>query len=349
MERSRSLSAAPARTAGFTLIELLVVIAIVALLISILLPALASARKEAQAIVAAASARSVAQGVSVYTTDSKENYPIAYAYASSPTGWNWRVQDQLMSNPVPANGHVHWSYFLFSAPGGNGSVPADAFQSPVMWNRGAPRTNPGPDPRNWEDGQINDLGQGVGAATPEDRQVPRVAFAPNAAIIGRNKFSSGTIRRNRFVKVAEVQNTGNTILITEFLDSPNHQALMQGLENVSKSHRPITPFVGGSAGYDVFNEPDAGSVPRFFYPPTSAILRNSQLGSGMISDGNSALNAVGRSHPPANGPYGGTANFIMVDGSARRMNVIDTIIQRLWGDRFYAITGNNRVAPNAMP
>jgi hypothetical protein len=34
---------------------------------------------------------------------------------------------------------------------------------------------------------------------------------------------------------------------------------------------------------------------------------------------------------------------VFADGHVDRMNVADTIKQKLWGDRFYSITGNNKV------
>ncbi|MEK6643651.1 MAG: prepilin-type N-terminal cleavage/methylation domain-containing protein [Planctomycetota bacterium] len=60
-----------ART-GFTLIELLVVISIIALLISLLLPALSSARRTGQRVACMATLRNVAVGVQNYATDNDD-------------------------------------------------------------------------------------------------------------------------------------------------------------------------------------------------------------------------------------------------------------------------------------
>ena len=38
--------------------------------------------------------------------------------------------------------------------------------------------------------------------------------------------------------------------------------------------------------------------------------------------------------------YGGTANFVFVDGHVETMTVIESIEQQLWGDRFHSLTGN---------
>lgn len=67
-------------TQGFTLIELLVVIAIIALLISMLLPALGQAREAGRSIVCQSMIRSLGQGQLAYANENKEY--IAGVYSS---------------------------------------------------------------------------------------------------------------------------------------------------------------------------------------------------------------------------------------------------------------------------
>jgi prepilin-type N-terminal cleavage/methylation domain-containing protein/prepilin-type processing-associated H-X9-DG protein len=328
------------RGTAFTLIELLVVIAIIALLIGLLVPSLSKVRNEARTLKCATALRSVAQSVAMYCGDSGF-FPPSYVYANSETGEDWRVEDQILTNPNQANGYVHWSWSLFNS----GYVNQDSFKCPAMLHGGAPAANPGSDPDDWEPGQVNDLGNAPGAPTPHDRQARRMAYTGNAAIFPRNKFTaSDGLRKNRLVKQAWIDQSksggSRTILATEFLDTgSNWESLSVG--GIIKSHRPITPFIGGSSGSDVYAEPDLGSTPRFFYPAESSIRPLSQLGAGMIEDANSILNAVGRQHPGGDRVYGGTANFSYVDAHVERSTVLESIKQKRWGDKFYSLTGNN--------
>ncbi|QOJ00708.1 MAG: prepilin-type N-terminal cleavage/methylation domain-containing protein [Phycisphaeraceae bacterium] len=333
---------------AFTLIELLVVIAIIALLIGILLPSLGSARREARAVKAAATLRNVNQGAASYTVESRK-YPLAYTYASDDRG-NWNFNDQRLGENGGTYGYIHWSWALFNS----GNTPEAAFRSPAVQRGGAPATNPGPDPDNWEPGQENDNGNPAPAATPEDKQVKRVAFASNAAIIPRNKLvaNNDNERKNRFVDPADISQTAGgdsrVIFATELRDGNDWRTVFSSREPTkSKSHRSISPFIGFTSGTDVYNQGNApGGRSPFGYPdPDTRIwsLDDNRSGEFAIDNNQTDLNVVGRSHPGGDKKYGGTANFVFCDGHGERMTVRESIQKRLWGDRFYGLTGGNRV------
>jgi prepilin-type N-terminal cleavage/methylation domain-containing protein len=66
------------KVAGFTLIELLVVISIIALLVSILLPALGAAREAAIMLKCLSQTRSLGQATHMYQTDNNQYYGYGY-------------------------------------------------------------------------------------------------------------------------------------------------------------------------------------------------------------------------------------------------------------------------------
>ncbi|MBX3363417.1 MAG: prepilin-type N-terminal cleavage/methylation domain-containing protein [Phycisphaeraceae bacterium] len=332
------------RRDGFTLIELLVVIAITAILLGILLPSLSGARKEARAIKCAAHLSQVARGVTDYTI-TFDFIPPGYVYPRTRDGWDWIVADQRTVSSEPANGYLHWSYFLTE---GTGQIPQDAFTCPDLLAGGAPRTNPGVDPDDWAPGQRNGNGLSVPAGDPTDRQVRRIAFTGNGAIFPRNKLNMpGFPRRNQLVRIGTVEFQSTTILGTEFTDINEYGSLKDTSERIV-SHRSVMPFIGGNTGGDmdqIYSEPSTPGLARFFYPRRERIMPTRDRGSYLIVDANSSLNAVGRHHRGAGGEYGGTSNYVFLDGHVERLPLMETIDRRLWGDRFYSISGFNKVHP----
>jgi len=345
-------------TRGFTLIELLVVIAIIALLVSILLPALQGARREGWATKTASGARQVALAVNTYGAQFREQLPPSYVYGASnnPEDFNWRVQDQQSNNPNPSFGYIHWSSMLFDGNNTN----REAFQSPATPFGGAPATNPGSTQDAWDPSQVSNTGgTSASPSTTVDRQVPRCVFTGNAGLFPRNKFDpSQPNRKNRLVRYGEVSDPSKTILVTEFITTNGSwRALYRG--NESRAHRPITPLFnrasGASAG-DQFYVNASNNLPQYAYPQlrnatgqTTNVLQPTRNVPDETIDGGSGLNGInliGRHHPPVRAEFGGTAHFAFLDGHVERMSAEESVERKLWGSKVWSVTGPNGVANN---
>lgn len=339
------------RHKGFTLIEMMVVIAIIVLLVAILLPSLQSARQHAKTVVCNSNMHNVGVALGNYLFVSKGTYPASYLYPNDADG-NWSVTNQSEDRSF---GYLHWSHYLYDS----GQVSDKAFQCPVVDNGGAPRTNPGDKPEDWEGGeQLDDHEQSTAnPANIKDKQAARMAYTANATIMPRNKFTStlsGGPRVNLFVKDSSIKYPGATIVVAEFLNNWKAIAVPDGNMVKSKSHRPVNPFYHVGSGFNEYAA--APNSPGFIYG-----LPNDQDMYGLLpldeiknktnildyTSGVPQINAIGRHHPNANAAYakkyGGTSNFLFCDGHAENMTPLDTMAKRYWGNRYTSLTGESQI------
>lgn len=339
---------------AFTLIELLVVVAIIALLISILLPSLSAAREQARAVKCGANQHHVGQALHSFLAESKF-FPPSYVYPNSDSE-SFELTPDNLANGQNTNkdfGYMHWSHFLYSG----GKVPKEAFQCPTIERGGAPRTNPGKDGSDWEQGQVDDRNRMGAPGVITDKQAPRMAYVANAAIIARNKFNANLIeggsgqQKNRLITEAMIGSPGKTIVVAELNRNWRTAGVLNGSGVLSKSHRPVIPFYHLAGGAFPNNGEFSVTSPGFRYGPqndpryglkTLPEIEDPSAVGAIEGSLDSQLNAIGRHHPGSD-KLGGTTNFLYADGSVQRKFILQTLQDREWGDKFYSLTGGDEL------
>lgn len=88
-------SKARRRSAAFTLVELLVVMGVIALLVSILLPALTGARRAAQAVQCAANIRQICNAMFDYASSNRGRFPPNIPVFGGSKSQNWYDDERI--------------------------------------------------------------------------------------------------------------------------------------------------------------------------------------------------------------------------------------------------------------
>ena len=234
-----------ASTAAFTLVELLVVIGIIAVLIGILLPVLAGARRAAETAQCLSNLRQIGQGFAMYTSE----------YLG------WGIPGFIRQQPAGGRGEETWATLLvvkkyiksadqidFVGPGGSppgedawdseGSAGNTVFRCPSGTNKQNTTQNQAQwipksktDDRNawfWRRQSILHGGLGDrGVAPIVDTWYAMNAVMPNAAdmlasrgqdafpmrVLGHYRSENGVIRGGPLIKVSKIKKAGEMAML----------------------------------------------------------------------------------------------------------------------------------------
>jgi prepilin-type processing-associated H-X9-DG protein len=332
------------RSSAFTLVELLVVIGIIALLISVLLPALSGARRSANAIKCGANLRAIGQLITEYTARYRGTYPAAFIYAGH------RIENGAQTPDKQTGGVIHWSYVLFPKNGLPNELAQNPVPNPATWdmafelfrcpeavNGGLPPQSPTPD--------NVDPGQTVEGPGTVDYQAPRVAYTANAAVMPNNKFTVGfqnTLNPFHFVRAGQIRHPADTVLVTEFTDVANvvvDKSRFTG-QPASKSNRPVNGFViDGQTNPNI--EVYAPGTP--FHPARADELSKVKPIDKATGSDNSKtrLDWVGRIHGGSHDWFKRKTNFLYVDGHVETKLLEDTLAPFQWGEQFFSLQDNS--------
>ncbi len=177
------------RQRAFTLIELLIVVGVIAMLLSILLPAMARAKHEAKRVLCLSNLRQMGIAAQSYVNANNESYPIAY----------------YIENRPPLFVSVAWDFTTTKdwSEGGDTSIePGLLWQGKtIMKIHQCPsfkgKTNWYVDPYTGYNYNTSYIGHGSGEATVAPAKATDVRRPDECALFGDGEYASGA---NKFMR-----------------------------------------------------------------------------------------------------------------------------------------------------
>ena len=313
---------------AFTLIELLIAVLVIAVLMSIILPALSHVKKIAKAIVCQSNIRSTGLAFAPYCQSNEDYFPPAYTYIGG-CGLNQPEE--------PINGICHWSG-LFKT---GGYLAEETFHCPEIPHGGL-------SPQNTDASNL-DPEQQAGIEGVIDTQADRCAFTVNEAMCPRNRFElnfEGAQKPSKLVKNSRVGRLSSTILLTEW---PADWRIVSGSDsNLSRSYMPVHGFRGlgkmaGSDRYDLNMVETDGAKPCGTYGNFRKINDyDLSVDPGPYCSNPARLDWAGRNHRGTKTNKNiKQSSFFYMDGHTESKSIYETIESGRfeWGDKVYSLAG----------
>jgi len=288
---------------AFTLIELLVVIAIIAILAAILFPVFGRARENSRRSACQSNLKQIGLGFMQYIQDYDERLPQAYWYKNDSSGGGGYVHVSAMVNPYLKSTQI-WV------------CPSDA-------NGGVVPTNPA----------NTDLSLGNVTVDNMDKQVPRLSYIANSAIIPRKRMTTDTPNT---VSSAAIDETATTIMLAEMTNSADCISGTSAASGTAlKSHRSANAVTEDAAGATAYKGEHISNVPAV---PAQVYAIPASVADAKI-DGCAAA-------PNVNDPHityvGGKdhfegSNYMFADGHVKWYRMASTLNPNawLWGKKMY--------------
>ncbi len=329
---------------GFTLIELLVVISIIALLASILLPSLTSARDMAKGAQCTSNMHNIGTSLLMYTADNQQYFPIC---------------DSYLNGTDSTGGYQHWS----------GSLNiADYSASPTYYATGGTDTNVG-FPKASNDYVCPSQPQ-LGFAPPhftktrianppgcqisqsdfagDDIQVARLSYVPNEAIMPPKTCTSavntGTDKLCQ-VNVGEISHLNTVILMGEY--AAQLPAGTYSWPPAYLANGGVCGVVSSQAGHvfnsqNYTNDSSGGAVTLH-----KLCYATAQSDFTQFLAGTTGLDHITALNPAA---HKSGSNYLFCDGHLTKFSLSDTLDQNnwMWGAKMYSVVDKLTVQDNTV-